>query len=255
MLRIVVIGMPLSGKTSVYRRLSKKIEGGVDCPKFDANGSNSTSDMCTQSRVVHPESGLASMLNLYELDAEIETNAGKSISEIFSEEGEAGFRVKERKTLQRLLGFQEMEATEEGTKEHISIVFAGGGVVQTPETRALLIQFDGIVYLRASLSTLLRRLNEAEAKKRPLFQADRPEESLARLYRVRTKYYSELATDIIDTDGLGIAEVSDLLMERLKNILRRKYEGSRCGSERTQLSDSGRPNDQGDRGTQISRCH
>lgn len=200
--RIVVVGMPLSGKTSVYRRL-----------------------------LVSDHEPDSEIWALYELDVEIEVYAGRSIPEIFAEEGEAGFRIKERETLRRLLSLRETETAEDGVLEEDGvldksvlqggkdrmIVFAGGGAVQPSQTREVLRAFDKIVYLRTSLSSLQLRLSEEEAGRRPLFQTDDPMETMRLLYETRTPLYEEIATDTIDTDGRTAEEVTEMLIDLVRN--------------------------------------
>ncbi len=79
-------------------------------------------------------------------DVEIERQAGKTIAEIFREDGEAVFRGWEREILAELL-----------TKNH-RIIAAGGGAVLDPDTRAKMREAGLVVWLRASLKTLTERI-------------------------------------------------------------------------------------------------
>jgi shikimate kinase len=102
---------------------------------------------------------LAERLNLPFLDSdkEIEQKAGKSISEIFSQDGEAAFREMEMNFLQEL---KSMES---------SVVAAGGGLPTIKNALQLMHESGLVIYLNTSLLTLIKRLKE-EKEQRPLLK-------------------------------------------------------------------------------------
>ena len=129
-----------------------------------------------------------------DLDELIVQKAGKSIPDIFAQDGEAAFRQLEAKILR-----QQVEKYAESTV----VLALGGGAVLAPASAALLHEKTVCIYLRATLDTLLGRL-VGETAGRPLADA-----SLADRLASREPIYEETAHVIIDTDGLSPDEVAD----------------------------------------------
>ena len=129
-----------------------------------------------------------------DLDDLIVKKAGKSIPEIFTEDGEAAFRQLEARLLRQ---------TVEKYTENTVVLALGGGAVTAPASAALLREKTVCIYLRATLETLQSRL-EGETAGRPLADA-----SLADLLAAREPLYEQTAHVIIDTDGLSPDEVAD----------------------------------------------
>ena len=129
-----------------------------------------------------------------DLDDLVVKKAGKSIPDIFAQDGEAAFRQLEAQALRK---------TVEKYAESTAVLALGGGAVLAPSSAALLHEKTVCIYLRASLETLLTRL-EGETAGRPLADA-----SLADRLAAREPIYEETAHVIIDTDGLSPDEVAD----------------------------------------------
>ena len=129
-----------------------------------------------------------------DLDDLIVKKAGKSIPEIFAQDGEPAFRQLEARLLRQ---------TVEKYTENTVVLALGGGAVTMPASAALLRDKTVCIYLRATLETLLARL-EGETAGRPLADA-----SLASRLAAREPLYEETAHVIIDTDGLTPEEVAD----------------------------------------------
>ena len=129
-----------------------------------------------------------------DLDDLIVKKAGKSIPEIFAQDGEPALRQLEARLLRQ---------TVEKYTENTVVLALGGGAVTTPASAALLREKTVCIYLRATLETLLGRL-EGETAGRPLADA-----SLADRLAARAPIYEETAHVIIDTDGLTPDEVAD----------------------------------------------
>ena len=140
---VVLVGMPGCGKTTVGRRLAERL--GKD---------------------------------FVDLDEEIVRRAGRPIPEIFSREGEAGFRERESALVR-----------EFGERTGL-VVSTGGGVVTRPENRAPLRQ-NGVIF------HLLRNPASLPTEGRPLSQATAPEE----LWRRRKPLYAAFADRAIDNNG------------------------------------------------------
>ena len=129
-----------------------------------------------------------------DLDDLVVKKAGKSIPDIFAQDGEPAFRQLEAQVLRK---------TVEKYAESTAVLALGGGAVLAPASAALLREKTVCIYLRATLDTLLARL-EGETAGRPLADA-----SLADRLASREPIYEETAHVIIDTDGLSPDEVAD----------------------------------------------
>lgn len=129
-----------------------------------------------------------------DLDDLIVKKAGKSIPEIFAEDGEPAFRQMEARLLRQ---------TVEKYGENTVVLSLGGGAVTTPASASLLHEKTVCIYLRASLETLLRRLS-GETAGRPL-----ADNSVASRLAEREPVYEKTAHVTVDTDGLTPEEVTD----------------------------------------------
>ena len=129
-----------------------------------------------------------------DLDDLIVKKAGKSIPDIFAQDGEPAFRQLEARLLRQ---------TVEKYAETTAVLALGGGAVMTPASAALLHEKTVCIYLRATLDTLLSRL-AGETAGRPL-----ADDAMAARLAEREPIYEETAHVIIDTDGLSPDEVAD----------------------------------------------
>ena len=129
-----------------------------------------------------------------DLDDLVVKKAGKSIPDIFAQDGEPAFRQLEARLLRQ---------TVEKYAENTVVLALGGGAVLAPASAALLQEKTVCIYLRATLETLLARL-EGETAGRPLADAD-----LAARLSARTPVYEQTAHVVIDTDGLSPEEIAD----------------------------------------------
>ena len=113
-----------------------------------------------------------------DLDDLVVKKAGKSIPDIFAQDGEPAFRQLEAQVLRK---------TVEKYAESTAVLALGGGAVLAPASAALLHEKTVCIYLRATLDTLLARL-EGETAGRPLADA-----SLADRLASREPIYEETA--------------------------------------------------------------
>jgi 3-dehydroquinate synthase len=134
-----------------------------------------------------------------DLDDVIEADAGRSVAEIFSSEGEAGFREREARCLQRAL------------ERSGSVVAVGGGAPMRDENWVRIRDGNCVVALIAEPDELARRLNGSTD--RPMLQPGAPS-VIASLLPSRLPRYLE-ADLVIKTDGIGPAEVAQQLHDRL----------------------------------------
>ena len=129
-----------------------------------------------------------------DLDDLVVKKAGKSIPDIFAQDGEPAFRQLEARLLRQ---------TVEKYAENTAVLALGGGAVTTPASASLLHEKTVCIFLRATLDTLLERL-AGETAGRPL-----ADEAMAARLTEREPLYEETAHVIIDTDGLAPDEVAD----------------------------------------------
>ena len=87
--------------------------------------------------------------------------------------------------------------------ENTVIIALGGGAVTTQDSALLLREKTVCIYLKASLETILKRL-EGETDGRPL-----ADDNLAGRFAQREPVYEKTAHVIVDTDGLSPEEVAD----------------------------------------------
>ncbi len=126
-------------------------------------------------------------------DTDIEQAAGKSIAEIFYDDGEAAFRSLERVAVAAAL------------TEHSGVLSLGGGAVLDEGTRdALRDRF--VVFLSVGLSDAARRVGLS--RDRPVLALN-PRATLATLLAERLSLYREVADVEIPTDGLTPEQVAD----------------------------------------------
>jgi shikimate kinase len=135
-------------------------------------------------------------------DDEIERQTGKTVPEIWKAEGEPAFRAEEARVLAQAC-----------TSDGPSVVSVAGGAVLDPDNRARIRQAGLIVWLRADMSTLARRVGAGAG--RPLLEGGAAQ-ALARLYEQRAPIYAELAELVFDVDRMAPPQVVDDIVAALK---------------------------------------
>jgi len=147
---VVLVGPPGSGKTTVGRVLAQRLD-----------------------------------LPLHDTDAAIEQRVGKSISDIFVDDGEPTFRDLERAEVARAL------AQEPG------VVALGGGAVMDPQTEAALAGHV-VVFLDVAIADASKRVGFDRS--RPLLSVN-PRASWVAMMNARRATYERVATHRVDTAG------------------------------------------------------
>jgi len=127
-----------------------------------------------------------------DVDAVIEGRTGRSIAEIFADDGEPAFRALEEATTAELL-------------DEPGVLALGGGAVLSPATRAALAG-QPVVWLQVTIAHAAGRVGLNEA--RPLLLGN-VRGRLVKLLNERTPLYASVAVGTVDTDGLGPDEVAD----------------------------------------------
>ena len=139
-------------------------------------------------------------LDLRDTDADIERNSGRSIPDIFANDGEDAFRALERSAVSAALA------------EHTGVLALGGGAVLAAETRAVLAGHR-VVFLALSMPTGVQRTGLGA--NRPLLMGMNPRATYKALLDARLPLYREVATLEIATDDRSVREVAALVVEKL----------------------------------------
>jgi shikimate kinase len=134
-------------------------------------------------------------LPFLDVDAVIEERTGRSIAEIFADDGEPAFRALEEQVTAELLG-------------HLGVLSLGGGAVLSATTRELL-RGHRVVWLQVAAGTAVSRVGLNEA--RPLLLGN-VRGRLIKLLAERTPLYAEVATERVETDARSPQEVVELLL-------------------------------------------
>ena len=122
---------------------------------------------------------------LVDMDSLIEARAGKTINEIFAEDGEPHFRALERKLVQEL-------AAQEG-----QIISTGGGIVLNPHNISDFERTGLVVCLLVDAESVLDRIRHDSS--RPLLAGDK-EARIVELLEQRRPLYESI-TYKINTSG------------------------------------------------------
>ncbi len=161
---VVLVGMMGAGKTTIGRLLGRRLDRAV-----------------------------------YDSDVMIEARTGRTVREIFVEDGEAAFRALETNVL--------IDALAESEP---SVIAAAGGVVLAEANRAALRSGAAkVVWLNADIDTLAARV--ASGAHRPLLDGD-PAVILRRLAAEREPLYREVADAIVTVDGRSADEVVEAVL-------------------------------------------
>lgn len=156
-MKIFLIGMPGSGKTTLGKRLAREM-----------------------------------LLSFVDLDKEIEKREGKSVQQIFAENGEDYFRQVESK-----------ELVEWAASSKSFVMATGGGTPCFHEGIKVINQSGLSVYLDVPISTLLSRLEQKTD--RPLLNSsdvEEKKEKLTLLLSRRTECYQQ-ANITVDNASLS----------------------------------------------------
>ena len=186
---IILIGFSTTGKTQVGRLVAKRLGWGF-----------------------------------IDTDDEIARKEGKSIPEIFNQEGEAHFRRLERNILATIC------------QQEKNVIATGGGAIIDPQNRQLMLKRGMVICLDAEPTTIYERLlqdtqDAASPNIRPLLAVADPLERIKELKAQRQPYYA-IAHFTIATDDFPVEAVAD---EALKAWRQWSKQGDICLSPATEV--------------------
>ena len=173
MTRIILLGYMGAGKTTVGRELAKHLN-----------------------------------LMFYDLDWYIENRFKKKVSQIFAEEGEEGFRKKERNMLHEVAEFEDV------------VISLGGGAACFFDNMDYINQQGETIYLKGTPEILYQHLMMAKGK-RPLLEGKTPEELkqyIGESLETREPYYGK-AKHIFNIELLGNGEKIKKCVEDICHML------------------------------------
>ena len=164
---IVLVGVPGAGKTTVGKLLAKSLKH-----------------------------------EFFDSDQVIEQRAGKNVSDIFTQDGEAVFRTLEKEVIAGLIESKD------------AIVALGGGALGNAETRNL-VKGATAIWLVAGLAQAVDRVGMN--RNRPLLLGN-VRGQLAELMTAREPLYKEVATITVDTSKLKPSEVVTEILLQLDEV-------------------------------------
>ena len=155
---LVLVGPPGAGKSTVGRLVAKNLQVGFR-----------------------------------DTDADIVAVTGKTVAEVFIDDGEEHFRALERTAVAAAL------------RRHAGVLSLGGGAVLDAGTRALLKEHRTVL-LQVDLSSAAGRVGMN--RDRPVLALN-PRAQLKQLLDARMPLYLEVASDVVDTRNRTARQVAD----------------------------------------------
>ncbi len=136
-----------------------------------------------------------------DMDDEIERMTGKTIPEIFSEDGELRFRELERDLVRDL------------SRKNGYVIGCGGGALADLVNAEALRESSTLVYLTATVDEILERTGKEHH--RPLLKVDDPRKTVEELIKKREPLYERYAEIEVDTTGKTPEAVAQEIRRRL----------------------------------------
>lgn len=140
-----------------------------------------------------------------ETDQIIIEDAGKSIPEIFSEDGEIRFRE------------YEIAACKKASKLNNVVISCGGGVVLNKINIDYLKQNCHVILLQASAEEIYKRAMKDGQEARPVIDKEDPKAEIEKVLSFREPFYEAAAEIIIETTGKNIEDIINEIIQKIKN--------------------------------------
>jgi len=124
----------------------------------------------------------------FEMDQMIEELAGKTIPEIFSQDGENTFRELESKICMKVSSFEK------------AVISCGGGIVLNKKNIKNLKKNCTIILLESTIDTIIDRILKDGIQERPVINKEDPITEIKNVFHLRNSLYKSIADIIIDTN-------------------------------------------------------
>ena len=165
-MKIFLIGPMGSGKSTIGKVLSKRLE-----------------------------------YDFYDTDKLVEKVVGKKIKEIFEQNGEQYFRLKES---------EELDKTK---KLKNAVIATGGGIIENEKNRLFLKEEKKVIFLDSSVERQYDRTKKSQ--KRPLLNNGNSMKILKNLYQKRLSFYQEVSKLKISMDNLTEGKIFEKILDFL----------------------------------------
>ena len=139
--------------------------------------------------------------DFYDTDKLVEKVVGKKIKEIFEQNGEQYFRLKES---------EELDKTR---KLKNAVIATGGGIIENEENRLFLKEEKKVIFLDSSIERKYDRTKESQ--KRPLLNNGDSMKILKNLYQKRLSFYQEVSKLKISMDNLTEGKIFEKILDFL----------------------------------------
>ncbi|MCR4902608.1 MAG: shikimate dehydrogenase [Butyrivibrio sp.] len=136
-------------------------------------------------------------------DAMIVSMQGRSINDIFEDEGENAFRDMETSLVRNL-------SSSTGPRTVLSV---GGGLPIRSENRRFLRQFGDVVYLKATPETVYDRIKDDDS--RPLLKCSDVLGKIKSMQLERDEFYTDAANICVDTDNKTPSQIAEEIIGKL----------------------------------------
>ena len=138
-----------------------------------------------------------------ETDQLIVEKAGKTIPEIFAEEGEIKFRE------------YEISACKMASEFRKAVISCGGGVVLNKINIDYLKRNCYIILLKATVDEIYKRALKDKIESRPIINKEDPPSEIEKVLNFRKPFYEAAAEIIIDTTGKKVEEIVNEILKKI----------------------------------------
>lgn len=159
----------------------------------------------TVGKLLAKENGM----KFVDTDERIVAEQGRSIPDIFAEEGEPYFRDLETELLSRM---------QKDTRQ--AVISVGGGMPVREENRKLLRNLGCVIYLSATKQSILGRVRNDGS--RPMLNGENLEARVEKLMREREALYRQAAHLDIRTDERSVYQVLQIIQQETRRFFNRK---------------------------------